>query len=341
MGYRRGIFSMGFRKLVVTLVLALGPIAALGQQTGAIEPLRGSISGDVTDVDGLVIPDATITLDEPSSSDSQTVTANETGFFVLRSVDPTIPHTIVIHANGFGDWTSPTFTLTPGQAFELSDIKLKAAIVETTVSAVTVEQMALEEVKAAEKQRVFGIIPNFYVSYDKNPVPLTSKLKYELAFRAGTDVASIAGDFFIAAVNQAADYPDYQQGWKGYGQRFGAAYADSFSNIMIGGAVLPSLLHQDPRYFYQGTGTKKSRALHAISAPFICKGDNGKNEVNFSSMGGDLIASSLTNLYYPDSNRGPGIVFTSFFVNSGGRIANALVQEFLLRKYTHHSDRSD
>jgi hypothetical protein len=332
---------MRFCRLLLTLILGVAPITALGQQALAPGPQRGSISGDVTDVDGLVIPDATITLDEPSSSDSQTVTANETGFFVLKSVDPTTPHEIVIKANGFGDWTSPPVTISPGQSFELTDIKLKAAIVETTVSAVTVEQLALEEVKAAEKQRVFGIIPNFYVSYDKNPVPLTSKLKYELAFRAGTDVASIAGDFFIAAINQAADYPDYQQGWKGYGQRFGAAYADSFSNIMIGGAVLPSLLHQDPRYFYQGTGTKKSRALHAISAPFICRGDNGKNEVNFSSMGGDLIASSLTNLYYPDSNRGPGIVFTSFFVNSGGRIANALVQEFLLRKYTHHADKGN
>src|SRR5580693_7683039 len=98
MGFRRGIFPMGFRQLVLTLVLALGPIAAPGQQTGASQPLRGNISGDVTDVDGLVIPDATITLDEPSSSDSQTVTANETGFFVLKNVDPTIPHKIVIKA---------------------------------------------------------------------------------------------------------------------------------------------------------------------------------------------------------------------------------------------------
>src|ERR1700744_4169283 len=108
MGYRRGIFSMGFCQLGLTLVLALGPIAALGQQTGATVPLRGSISGDVTDVDGLVIPDATITLDEPSSSDSQTVPANEAGFFVLKSVDPTISPTIGGPANGFGHWTSPT-----------------------------------------------------------------------------------------------------------------------------------------------------------------------------------------------------------------------------------------
>jgi hypothetical protein len=332
---------MRFRRLFFTLILGMVPIAALGQQAPATAPQRGSISGDVTDVDGLVIPEATVTLDEPSSSDSQTVTANETGFFVLKNVDPTITHKIVISANGFGDWTSPPVTITPGQQLELTDIKLKAAMVETTVSAVTVEQLALEEVKEAEKQRVFGIIPNFYVSYEKNPVPLTPKLKYELAIRAGTDVASIAGDLFIAGINQAADYPDYQQGWKGYGQRFGAAYADSFSNIIIGGAVLPSILHQDPRYFYQGTGTGKSRALHAISAPFICRGDNGHQQINYSSMGGDLIASSLTNTYYPNSNRGPGIVFSSFFINTGGRMANALVQEFVLRKHTSNSNRGN
>jgi hypothetical protein len=341
MGYRRGIFSMGFRQLVFTLVLAIAPIAALGQQSRATEPLRGSISGDVTDVDGLVIPDATVTVAEPASNEPRTVTTNETGIFEINNLDPSTSYKITVTANGFSTWTSPPITFTPGQALELTDIKLRVAAVETTVSAVTVEQLALEQVRGEEKQRVFGIIPNFYVSYDKNPVPMTSKLKYELAFKAGTDVTSIAGDLFIALLNQAGDTPDYQQGLKGYGQRFGAAYADSFSNIMIGGAVLPSLLHQDPRYFYQGTGTNKSRALHAISAPFICRGDNGRKEVNFSSMGGDLIASSLTNLYYPDNNRGPGLVFSSFFINTGGRIVNATIQEFLLRKHTKNSDKGD
>src|SRR6202020_1214619 len=185
---------MRFRQLLLTLILGVSPIAALGQQAGAPGPQRGTISGDVTDVDGLVIPDATITVDEPSSSDSQTVTANETGLFVLRNIDPTVPHKIVVRANGFGDWTSPPVTISPGQQLELTDIKLRAAVVETTVTAVTMEQLALEQTKDAEKQRVFGIIPNFYVSSERNPVPLTSKLKYELAFKAGTDVASIAGD---------------------------------------------------------------------------------------------------------------------------------------------------
>jgi hypothetical protein len=74
--------------------------------------------------------------------------------------------------------------------------------------------------------------------------------------------------------------------------------------------------------------------IHAISNPFICKGDNGRSQFNYSGIGGNLIAGSLTNLYYPPSNRGPGLVFSSTLINTGGRLANALVQEFVLRKYT-------
>ena len=104
---------------------------------------------------------------------------------------------------------------------------------------------------------------------------MTTKLKFRLAMKVSIDPVSIAGAAFMAGVKQAADTPDYQQGWKGYGQRFGAQYADAVTDIMFGGAILPSLLHQDPRYFYQGSGTTKSRVLHAISNPFIAEVTTG------------------------------------------------------------------
>ncbi len=303
------------------------------------EAQRGSIYGTVTDDEGAGIPAATVKVDGPASSESHTVTADQTGFFEINNLKPAVSYKVTVSEKGFSDWTSAPVVLTPGQAFALTDIKLKISAVMTTVSAISVEQLATEQVKVAETQRVFGIIPNFYVAYDENTVPLTTKLKYELAFKAGTDAVSIAGDVILAGIYQAADTPDYQQGAKGYGQRFGAAYTSSFSNIMLGGAILPSLLHQDPRYFYQGTGTKKSRALHAMSSPFRCKGDNGHWQVNYSSMGGDLISSSLTNLYFPESNRGPGLVFSNTLVNTGGRVANALLQEFVLRKFTSNANK--
>lgn len=322
------------REFLCAFVLCLVPAAMLGQQIDAPAPQPASISGTVTDADDAAIPGATIAVDGPVAAEHRTLTSDETGSFELKNLTPGVPYQIAVHAKDFADWTSPAVVLQPGQALELTGIKLRISVVETTVIALTVEQLATQQVKAEEKQRVLGIIPNFFVSYDKDAVPLTKKLKYQLAFRAATDPISIAGDVVLAGINQAADTPNYRQGAEGYGQRFGAAYAQSFTNVMIGGGVLPALLHQDPRYFYQGTGTGRSRAVHALSSPFVCKGDNGRWQFNYSSIGGDLISASLTNIYLPPSNRGPGLVFSSALINTGGRLANAVVQEFILRKYT-------
>jgi hypothetical protein len=315
------------------------PFTAPGQQIDAPQPQRGSIRGTVTDVDDAAIPGATLTIDGPPGSQHRTLNSDETGSFEFKDLAPAVAYKITVSAKGFADFTSPAIVLTPGQTLEMSNIRLKISVVETTVAALTVEQLATQQVRAEEKQRVFGIVPNYFVVYDKNAVPMTKKLKYELAFKAATDPVSIAGDVFLAGVNQAADTPNYQQGAEGFGQRFGAAFADSFTNIMIGGGVLPSLLHQDPRYFYQGTGSGTSRALHAMSFAIICKGDNGRSQFNYSGVGGNLIAGALTELYYPPSNRGPGLVFSNTLINAGGRLANGLVQEFILRKYTSNANQ--
>jgi hypothetical protein len=320
--------------LFSSLVLCVSWLPAMGQEINAPTQQRASIHGTITDTEDAAIPAANVTIVGPAGSDPHTLTADEAGFFELPNLDPSVPYTVTIKAKGFTEWTSAPVTLQPGQSLMLDDTKLKISAVETTVMALTVEQLARQQVTAEEEQRVFGVIPNFFIVYDRHPVPLTTKLKYELAFKASTDAISILGDVALAGMYQAADTPSFQQGWLGYGQRFGAAYAGSFSNIMIGGAVLPSLLHQDPRYFYRGTGSRKSRALHALSAPFVCVGDNGHQQFNASSIGGDLISSSMNNLYFPAQDRGPGLVFTNTLINTGGRMANALVQEFILGKFT-------
>ena len=326
---------MPIKQAIFIFCLWLSTIYASSQQISAPEPQAAIITGNVADEDDDTIPGATVTVDGSAPTDHRAVVANDSGLFVLDSLHPAVSYRVTISAKGFADWTTSGVILSPGQQLELTDIKLKVGAVETTVDAVTSEQLAFEQVKAEEKQRVLGIIPNFYVSYDPQFVPLTTKLKYQLALRTATDAVSIGGAAMLAGINQAAGRsPDYVQGAKGYGQRFGASYAGGVSNILIGGAVLPSLLHQDPRYFYQGTGTKKSRALHAISAPFVAKGDNGRWQFNYSSVGGDLSSSALSNLYYPPENRGPGLVFSNAAIITGGRIANALAQEFILHKLT-------
>jgi hypothetical protein len=217
---------------------------------------------------------------------------------------------------------------------ELTGIRLRIATAVTTVSAVSPEELATEQVKAAEQQRVIGFIPNYYAVYDRNAVPLTPKLKFRLAFKTSINPVTFLGSAFVAGCTQAANLHDYGQGAKGFGQRMGANYANGFTDIMIGGAILPSVLHQDPRYFYQGTGTKKSRTLHALSTPFITRGDNGRQQPNYSSLGGYLASGAIANAYYPASNRGPGLVLWTAFTDIAANMANGLLQEFVLRKFT-------
>ena len=126
----------------------------------------------------------------------------------------------------------------------------------------------------------------------------------------------------------------YRQGAKGYGKRLGATFAGGYTNILVGDAILPSLLHQDTRYFYQGTGTTKSRLVHALASPFVIRGDDGHREINWSALGGDLASGAIANAYYPEKDRGAKLVLSSALIGVGGRAANAVVQEFVLHKFT-------
>jgi hypothetical protein len=303
------------------------------KQTPTPDPTKANIGGSVLDTNGDVVPRATVILEGPG--DRRSVAADESGAFQFGGLHPGIPYQITISMVDFETWKSPKIILTPGQFYFLVDVKLK---ISESVTSVTVyasnEQIATEQVRLEEKQRVFGIIPNFYVTYDKHPVPLTTKLKYRLAFKADTDPVTFFGVFFMATMYQAGDIPSYGQGWDAYFQRVGAGYADTTTDIFIGGAILPSLLHQDPRYFYQGTGTKKSRLIHAMSSPYVCKGDNGKTQPNYSSLGGDLASGAISNLYYPDADKGAGLVFQGFAITTGVRTVNAILQEFVIRKLT-------
>jgi hypothetical protein len=159
-------------------------------------------------------------------------------------------------------------------------------------------------------------------------------MKFHLAYK-GLSNPSFAGfEALWAGIEQAADTPNYPLGARGYGERFGANLASGSSEAFFGNAVLPALLHQDPRYFYRGSGTKGSRAWHAILAPFVCQGDNGKSQPNYSQWGGSLISAGFSDIYYPGSNHGPGLVFRNFGTSMGFHVALGLAQEFLLSKVT-------
>lgn len=323
---------MRIQKALRLCALFLLPLLVRGQHAPTAQP--ASLTGTVVDVRNDPIPQANIALNGPTSADSASTVANDSGFFAFRNLRPGISYRLTVTAKGFADWSSLPIVLKSGQMLDLTSIRLDIPVVQTTVVALTAEQLATQEVKVAEKQRVLGIFPNFYVVYSPDPVPLTAKLKYRLALRTVLDPVNFAATGLFAALDQSGDTPDYREGARGYAERYAADYADGFTDIMIGGAILPSLFHQDPRYFYQGTGTTKSRLLHAVASPFACKGDNGRNQVNISSIGGDLASGALSNLYYPPSNRGPGLVFEGALITTGARVVDAVLQEFLFRRVT-------
>jgi hypothetical protein len=321
---------------VLLIILAGGlflVVPASAQHNEAANTEAGTILGKVVDATGDPIPGATVVLQGPAGNHLTAVTKDD-GSFAFQNVTSGFAYQITVTAEGFAEWSSPV-TVEPGHEKTLSDVKLRILAVKRAVTvSYSSKEVAAQQLKAEEHQRVLGFIPNIYVTYEPHPEPLTAKMKFHLAYKGLTHPTFFAFEALWAGVEQAADTPNYRLGAQGYGERFGANLASGTSEALFGNAILPSLLHQDPRYFYQGSGTKGSRAWHAILAPFVCQGDSGKSQPNYSQWGGSLISASLSNTYYPSSNRGAGLVFRNFGTSMGLHVVLGLAQEFVLGKFT-------
>ena len=316
---------------------------ANGAATGAPQAdakTPGTISGTVV-FQGQAVEGAKITLTRDDSSPSQ-VTSGEQGQFLFAGVAPG-PFHITVEGQGF-DTQSVSGTLRPGDTLFVPQISLVLATVVTEVKVLPPQEVAEQQIHEEEKQRVLGVIPNFYVSYlpPSEAVALTAKQKSELAWKSSVDPVTFAGIAFIAGFQQAGDqYSEYGQGMEGYGKRYGAFYGNVVIGTFLGNAVMPSLLKQDPRYFYKGTGSKRSRLLHALGAPFVCPGDNGRQEVNYSYLIGSFAAGGISTLYYPTNNRSAaGLAVENGLVRIAENSISSVAQEFFIRKLTphHHSD---
>jgi hypothetical protein len=305
--------------------------------TSAGEQLPGSISGTVADQSGAVVAGARVRLTRTGEDQSlnQDVLSGADGQFSFANIAPG-PFQLTITAAGFATQTF-SGTLNSEESYVVPQ---NALAVATDISQVQVSltqtEVAEEQIKIEEKQRVLGVLPNFYVSYIPNAAPLTPKQKFKLALRTVVDPFTVVFVAGAAGVEQAQNhFAGYGQGAQGYGKRFGAGYADAVTGTFIGAAILPSLLKQDPRYFYKGTGSKPSRILYAIANSVICKGDNGHWQVNYSNILGSLAAGGLSNLYYPVQDRnGAGLTFENAAIGIGATAVGNLFQEFVIRKLT-------
>jgi hypothetical protein len=188
---------------------------------------------------------------------------------------------------------------------------------------------------AEEKQRVVGVVPDFYTSYIWDAAPLNTKQKFSMSLRDTFDPVSFVGISLGAGIEQARNtFPGYGQGAAAYGKRWGALFANGRTSDILSRAVFPSLLHQDPRYFYQGSGSTWSRISHAVGNAFVARSDSGHPMPNYSYFLGDLCSGAISNLYYPASSRGAGLVLTNAAIGLAGRAGQGLVREFVFKHIT-------
>jgi len=302
----------------------------------------GVIRGTVVDQTGTLLGGVHVRLTQEGQAAAQEGTTSDDGQFTIANAAPgnfqltfTAAHYAALNYSG---------TLPPGENLAVPQVTLQLAteVTEVRVEESTVE-IAQEQMKEQEKQRVLGVIPNFYVTYEgEDTAPLNTRQKFELAWKSTLDPVTFGVVAAIAGTQQATNaFKGYGQGAEGYAKRYGASYADIVTSTYIGGAILPSLLKQDPRYFYKGSGTFRSRFWYSVSQTFISKGDNGHWQFNYSSILGSLAAGGISNAYYPESDRGAGLTFENFGIGLGATAGVNLLQEFVLRKLTPHARKSD
>jgi hypothetical protein len=295
-----------------------------------------SVAGVVVDRTGAAIPNATVTLTRLDGTRTRAAADGPHGEFsfdALRAGD----FELSVKAAGFDTYTSAIFTLADGQNYTLPNVQLVVGM-DTEVDVAS--NAAEIQMKQEEKQRVLGIIPNYYVVYSRDPVPLNTSQKYRLALRDTFDPVGFVGAAISAGFEQEANtFPGYGNDAASYGKRYAAIYGDGLTSDLLSHAVFPSIFHQDPRYFYQGTGTRKSRFVHAVSFAVITHNDHGGDMPNYSYLLGDLGSGALSNLYYPHANRGAGLVFANAGLGLLGQAGGSLVEEFLLPYFTTHSGK--
>jgi len=292
----------------------------------------------VLDTNRNVLQGARVTLANPSGSVIRTVESGSNGQFAFTGLPPDI-YKLTVTVPGMSTFTSTQIPLRAGEGLIVPTVTLSVAggTTSVTVTSGNKEELAQEQVRIAVQQRIGGVIPNFYSTYDWNAPPMLAKQKFQLSFRSIIDpVAFLAVAGIAGAEQYKGIFPAYGSGIEGYGKRYGAAFANHVTGTLLGRAVYPAIFHQDPRYFYKGKGSVGSRALYAISAAVIAKGDDGRWKPNYSRVLGNFSAAAISNLYYPASDRGASLVVFNGLAGTGADAAANLIREFVLKGITSH-----
>lgn len=294
-----------------------------------------SIVGTVEDMHGAPIAGVVITAAKDHETPRRSATADEKGKFTISGLQPGT-YTVQITLPGRTPQIATEVTLGTREERELPIVAARNPHSSTTVQVnANIEQVATAQVKIEEQQRVLGVVPNFYTSYIWDSAPLTPKLKFKLALRAEIDPIEFAVNAGVAGAEQYHNtFPGYGGGWQGYGERFGATYADSAIGAMLGRALFPIWFHQDPRYFYRGTGSTGSRVWYALTQTFVTRGDNGETQPNYSHLLGNFATAGISNVYRAPSDRTFDLTMRDALIVTGSNAVGNLLREFVSRPFT-------
>lgn len=177
--------------------------------------------------------------------------------------------------------------------------------------------------------RVVAVVPAFNVATFDTKTPLGPGQKFHLFWRSTLDPFSLAAPAVKSVIYNAAGLNSgFGSGASGFFKRYGAAIADGASGRFFRSYFYPVALHEDPRYFRIASGTKKARTGYALTRVFVTRTDAGDNRFNWSKLLASFTSSGLSNLYYPQENRGAGFTFTGVGFSYLGEAATNVVKEF-------------
>jgi hypothetical protein len=325
------------RSLALSMALLSNASYALSQESPAGQrPGSGTVNGQVTDESGAPISGATVVVESDAAASGADAATNADGNFSLTNIAAGTVR-LTISATGFAARTLAV-QVAAGEITTLPAVRLTLSLgtvsVEVTPSIV---ELAEQQIKEQEQQRLFGVFPNFRVSYLPDAAPLNSRQKFQLTWKSVADPTRFAAVGLTAAIQHIRnDYSEFGSGPDGYAKRYAALYATIFTGTMISNVALPALFKQDPRYFYRGTGTTSSRVGYALSRAVLRKSDSGGWQPDYSRVIGAFASGAISNYYYPaEHRRGIGLTIENAGLGIAGAAAGKLVQEFLFRSLIH------
>jgi hypothetical protein len=294
----------------------------------------GVISGTVLDTNHDVVQSAHLIL--RMGSETRIANSGSDGQFEFQNLAPG-QYKLTVTAQDMSTFISDVIPLAANGSVILPSVVLSVTASTSVTVTGNKEQLSIEQVQIAENQRVLAVFPNFYTSFDWNAPPMMAKQKFHLAMRSLFDPVSFLTVAGVAGAEQYENiFPAYGSGLAGYGKRYAAAFANHASSDFFGRAVYPAIFHEDPRYFYRGTGSISSRGFYAISAAFVARGDNGRWRPNYAGLLGNFTSGAISNLYYPSGDRGASLVLDNGLADTAANVFSNLIREFVLRGITSH-----